>query len=770
MKLLDRYILREIFGYAGVALGVFLFILMTPEVLRLSELLARENITPSQLSRLFLSVLPHKLLWAVPLSVLTGLLLAMSRLAADSEVIALHATGVGRARLLRPAMIFAGLGAVLTLVAAQWWGPLGARTVKQLQAELSTGQVSYEVKPRVFDERFSHRILYVHDTGEAARSWEGIFLADLSQPADPELTVARTALVVPEPERRKLRLHLFDGSTHSYSTEQPERYSVSTFAENVLTLPVPASSATLETKRHADLSLVELWQASRQGPRWRDATADFHRRFALPVACLIFGLIALPLGLVAQRSGRALGVVAALGLAIGYYFVFLLGDRLGREGNLPPSLGAWLANVVLVVPALSYLPMRTWSERLRWEAMKGWVFRALDRRGATATRAEHSPLSPVPPATPRNPIGSRLPRTLDLYVLRGVLFYFGLLLCALLLIFSLFTVLEMVDEIAANGIPWPVVARFLWYLLPQVLYWMAPLALLLALLVELALLSKRNELVAMKGAGISLYRIAVATLLLGLACSSLLFWLDQDYLPEANQRQEALRNQIKGRPAQTFFQVERRWVFGRQPLIYHYAFFDPQKSLLGDLSAIELDPRTFSVRRRLFARRAHWDSQAETWVLKQGWERLFGPDQTVRYRPFIEARFPELSESPAYFQKEVRESAQMDWRELGDYIGQLRQSGFDVTRLAVQWHKKFAFPLISTFMVLVAFPFGLTMGNRGAVGGLALGIGVGFSYWMLAGFFEALGNLSLLPPILAAWGPNLVFALAGVYLILQVDT
>ena len=133
MKLLDRYILREILGYALLGLGVFLFILMTPEVLRLSELLAQETVTWNQVGRLFLSVLPEKLTWAVPLSVLTGLLMGMSRLAADSEVIALHAVGVGQGRLLRPLLLFAVLGAGLTTLTTVWGGPWGARTLRALQ-------------------------------------------------------------------------------------------------------------------------------------------------------------------------------------------------------------------------------------------------------------------------------------------------------------------------------------------------------------------------------------------------------------------------------------------------------------------------------------------------------------------------------------------------------------------------------------------------------------------------------------------------------------
>lgn len=448
---------------------------------------------------------------------------------------------------------------------------------------------------------------------------------------------------------------------------------------------------------------------------------------------------------------------------------------MGREGNLPPSLGVWLANLISMLVFAYYF---FYSNKLRGP---GGLSKSLSgiRRGLAAlasktiTRASVNgqPGNASPALSAMREDGwLPLPRTLDLYVARGVLFHFAMLLLALLLIFALFTVLELVDEIAANHIAWSVVARFLWYLLPQALYWLAPLALLLGVLVALALLSKRNELVAIKGAGISLYRVAVPLLAIGLAAAAFLFWLDLAYLPYSNQRQEILRNQIKGRPPQTIFQADRRWIFGAEPRIYHYTLFDPSENLLGQLNVLEFGTEPFGLQRRLFARRAHWDAHLRAWVLEEGWERTFLPDLSVAYHSFIIESHPELTEPPSYFQKEVKESEQMNWAELADYIAELRQSGFDATRLTVQWHKKFAYPLMAAIMVLLAFPFGFTLGARGAVSGLALGISIGFLYWVISGFLEAVGNLGLLPAVLAGWGPALIFLFAGVYLFLRIET
>jgi len=771
MKLVERYLLREAAGYAALGLGVFLFILLTPEVLRLSELLARENIALGQMGRLFLSVLPEKLMWAVPLGILTGLLLGVSRAAADCEVLALKAAGVNPLRLLRPALLFAALGTALTLACSLWWLPQAARTVRDLQSQVAPAQISYEIKPRVFDERFPDLILYTQDTTRGGAEWQGVFLADVSHSSQPKLTLAESAVLLPEPELGRLRLKLANGSSHGYSPAEPHRYSVSTFAESDLNIPLPDQTPNLRVRHHADLGLAELWALGRKSPDHRAARADFHRRLALPIACLVFAFVALPLGLAAERSGRAVGVVGAVVVAIAYYLLFLFGDRLGREGTIPPDLGVWLANLLLLAAFPVYFQLDTngWLERLNSFASSIRHRLARQLRRKTASVPGSVP-SGVTLARQNSVNGWRLPFTLDLYVTREVLFYFSVLTGGLLLVFGLFTVMEMLDDIAANKVPWAVVLRFLWYLLPQAFYTMAPLALLLGILVAMALLSKRNELVAIKGAGISLYRIALPVVLCGVGVAGLLFWLDQQYLPLANQQQEMLRNQIRGRPPQTFRFAERHWILAEQPRIYHYAFFDPSANMLADLNVLELNPEGSSLRRRLYAPRARWNPNLQSWVLEEGWERIFHPDHRVEFRPFQVATFPELKEPPSYFRREIRESAQMNWRQLGHYIKELRQSGFEVTQLLVQWHRKFAFPLAAAIITLVAFPFGSTLGHRGALGGVALGIGLGFLYWVLAGFFGALGNLSLLPPLLAAWGPDMIFSFGGVYLFLQVDT
>ncbi len=292
------------------------------------------------------------------------------------------------------------------------------------------------------------------------------------------------------------------------------------------------------------------------------------------------------------------------------------------------------------------------------------------------------------------------------------------------------------------------------YLVPLMMYQLAPLATLVATLVTLAVLAKNNEVIAFKASGISLYRLVLPLTLAGCLLAGGMFLIDDTFLPYANQRQDALRNQIKGRPPQTYFQPARQWIFGEKGKIYNYELFDSDQNLFGGLSVFELDPLTFQVRRRVFATRAIWDKSENTWILTGGWIRDFDDGRVTRYTPFKVESLPEISEPPSYFRREVRQSYQMNWRQLGEYIRGLQQAGFDTARLSVQWQKKFAFPLIAAIIVFLGAPFAFLTGTRGAIGGLAVAVGVAIVYWATAALFEAMGSVGQLPPLLAGWAPD----------------
>jgi LPS export ABC transporter permease LptG len=275
---------------------------------------------------------------------------------------------------------------------------------------------------------------------------------------------------------------------------------------------------------------------------------------------------------------------------------------------------------------------------------------------------------------------------------------------------------------------------------------------------------------------VSIYRIIVPVLVIAVIISGGLFLFDQLYLPHANRRQDALRNEIKGKPAQTYLRPDRKWIFGAHSSIWYYELYDSDRNQFGGISIFEFDPKSFALTKRIYAQRAHWADDLGKWVFEGGWVQNFRAPAdpadpiSVSYQPLDVATFSELTEAPAYFKKEVRQSSEMEYGELRRYIHDLQQSGFDTVRLRVQLQKKLAYPLITFVMAVLAIPFSLRAARRGALAGVATAIGIAIVYWVASGLFEAMGNANQLPAFLAAWAPDMLFASVGAYLVLKVPT
>ena len=776
MRILDRYIVREVFRHALLGLVVSSFVIFIPKLVRLMELLVRRAGSSGQMLTLLLCTVPGVLTFTLPMAVLIGVLLGLGRMSADSELIALSALGIGRRRILLPVGVLAVAGLLLSLLMTLWAGPLALRTFRSIETSLIASQASFQVQPRVFDERFPRLVFYVNDVSPSGAQWRGVFLAEANGESGSRLTLAEEAIVIAELKHGKLELHLRGGTTHEFSRKEPARYSYTAFGDSdwplELTGMAPAIPRPLSNAERSSRELLAV-----RGPAWREARVEFHLRLAFPAACLVFALIAVPLGARPRRGGRAAGFLLAVVLIAAYYLLLILGAGIARRGLVPPAAGVWAANLLLAAMGLFLLPrMEAFRSegplQRRLENLAAW-FR-LQRRRRRARAAERAANGLRKGARPARdfavPSGSSFPRLMDFYLLRRFFSYFALLMGAFIFLFEAFTFFELLDDIARHRVPFLVVVNYFLYLTPYLLYQLAPLGALVAVLVTLGVMSKNNEIVACKASGISLYRLALPLLLAGLALAAAMFLLDHTYLPHANQRQDALRNQIKGKPAQTFFHPRRQWIFGESSRIYNYELFDPARNFFGELNVLELDSASFQIRRRVYASRAHWEDSQKIWVLEAGWIRDFAGGTVTRFDRFKVTSLPELTEPPSYFNREVRPAIQMSLNELGAYIDDLHQAGFDVSTLTVQWHRKIAYPLIAPVSILLAIPFALLVGTRGAVGGVALGVVIGILYWAVAALLEAMGGVGQLPPLLAGWSPDLIFLFLGLYFFLKMPT
>ncbi len=283
------------------------------------------------------------------MAVLVGILLGLSRLAADSEIIAMRASGLGIGYFVRVASVVAIGGTLLGLVNSIYIAPRANRAILDMQQELETSQASYEIQPRVFYEDFRNAVLYVQNVrgGTGASNWDQVFMADVTDPGNPIITTATSATVVND-SPQELLMRLRDGSRHETVAGQPQQYNISTFEKTDLPLSLsPQSEMHLGRMDTAIYALpMGALEERTHGPDGRRFLLELHTRLSYPVACLVLMLVGVPLGVISRRGGKSSGLVFTVLLVLLYYILSYTGIALSRQGKLSPFLGVWMANLL----------------------------------------------------------------------------------------------------------------------------------------------------------------------------------------------------------------------------------------------------------------------------------------------------------------------------------------------------------------------------------------------------------------------------------------
>jgi len=783
MTILNRYIFRELLGPFFLGLVVFSFVIIPRLPGRPLELLVQKNVGSQEILLILLYILPTIFIFSIPMAALLAVLMSFGRLSADNELTAMRSSGISIRALVRPVLLFACLIALGALANANFWQPQANDRLRAMRADIALKSISSAIQPGVFEEGFTNLVLYVRDATPDKSVWKGVFLADVSSKDQPKITLAQTGALFNDVQETKLQLHLSSGATHSVSNRTQGLYHLTTFNETdipVASLSNAAEDLRTKTRRSIEMDsralLARLRAGSGLGPdaqkERREHVIELSKRVAVPLGVILFAVLAVPLGVISRKGGKSYGFVVSLAIFLIYFVLLSLGEGFAKSGRVSPVFGPWAGNVVFLVLTVYLLAV---SER---EIGLSKLLRPVSRGLVTLAAMVRSRLAPAQSEiSALGQLLSRrvrwtLPLILDKYVIFGFLKYFLLVLGSFVIIFIVFTFFELLEDVVSNQTSLLVVPHYFLYLLPQIVFYMIPMSVLVAVLVNFGILSRTSQIVAMKASGISLYRLAASLIVVTLFLSALSFALQEYVLPGSNQKQDALRDIIKGRRPQTYLRPDRKCMMGERAKIFYYNFFDEHRNLFGDLSVFEFDPASFAIKRRIYAARALWDEAHGVWILEDGWSQGFREQRAVAnaFMRFGRQSFPEITEDPRYFKKEVKQSSQMSYTELKNYIEDLRQSGFDVMRLTVALHKKLSFPVISLIMCMIAVPFSFSMGKRGSLYGVGLSIMIGITYWVMLEFFEQVGGAGKLLPFLAAWAPNLIFGASGIYFLFTIRT
>ena len=769
-RLLDRYVLREIVPPFLVGLLLVVFALLMNQVLLLAELLIEKGVPALEALRILALLLPSILVFALPMAVLMGVLGGLARLSSDSEIVALQSLGFGPRRLARPVLAFGLLGLLLTLPLSLVLAPrANSEWVRAMTASV-LGRVQLKVRPLAFNQSLPGIVFFVRDAGPDDR-WRDVFAYLAGDPAEPRLVLARSGTIRLFPERRRAVLELADGVVYSGPPDEPEKDTVTTFARLEEEIDVeglfPAVSSAKRVREKDFGELVRgLADLESEPPARRDARQirahriEIHKKFALSAAALVLAFLGLPLGLRAGRAGRTGGFAMGLGVILLYYALLTVGEKAAMDGRLPAFLAMWGPDIVLAAAGLVLLPL---AGRSRTGPRPFGPARARPQAtpAASTPPSGPGPAAPaIPPPSGVSPRALRFPGLLDRYVSRKFLALAGLVLAGLAAAAYLLVVFERLGETLERGKPLGLLLRHAWFKLPELLAYVLPAAILAAALLTLGFLARTNEATAMKACGVSAYRAVLPVLVLAAAASLAAFAVQERVVPAAHARSEAAGRALADLPPRADSYHNRHWVFGRDgDRVYRYDYLDPGSATLGRLTVFDIDPGRFVLARRSFAEKA--TLAGEALEFRGGWARDFTGAAGPAFARAADGRIDVAGDRDALL-KPWKEPLQMTRGELRRYAGEVRRMGFPDERLRAELAQKTALPFVSLVMALLAVPFGFRMGRKGTLVGVGLSVALAMAYWGAFAAFRSLGTAGALPPLLGAWGANLIFGLAGV--------
>jgi LPS export ABC transporter permease LptG len=814
MSTLTRYVLKEMIGPTALGFTFYTSIIIMQRLFDMAGLIIRRSLSGAAVGKLLLYSLPNIVVLTLPMALLFGILIAIGRLSSDSEIVAMRALGISTRKIYRPVFVFSFLMFLLNLYLINFVMPKGNQQFVALRTELTAASAERVVKPRVFYDEYENLMIYVNDVDQSTGQWKGVFVADNrgDSPQEESLTPAQMAenmaraqqendedavtgltqkgagqrtivasrgnITLQRPEN-ELWMNLSGAETHVWDPAKPDRYDRTESATQRILLPTRGATDGLTNslaRSFREMDLRELLYQERTLSRSRSLTdrytrnialVEIHKKFAIPFACIAFGVLGLPLGITNRRGGKSSGFSLSIAIIVFYYITINNGEQLAGSGKIPPFLGMWGANIILLALGI-YLLTRANRDALARRTDRGIMTRIgsalgriFSRRSSAAATAEENP-------SLLSRLDITFPNILDRYILRE---FTKVLLLVLVSVVALFVIVEYTEiskDVRENGVAASTLLRYFRFQIFTVLNWTLPISVLVATLVTFGILSKNNEVTAIKSGGVSLYRIAAPIIFVAAIISLLAYFILDFVLPYANQRVYQLKRRIEGKTAVTSSSQQKLWYLGKGRYIINFLAYDANAKRLTQVQVFEFHPSDFRLTRRVYATSATWNGQA--WAFDNGWMRSFADDGESTFTPITRPIALFYPETPEDFATEVTPPDQMTYAELRRYIGTLRESGYAADELAVKLYGKTSWPVISIVMALIAMPFAFKIGRRGALYGIGLALVIGIIYWMVYAIFTKFGEVGNLPPLLSAWSANILFALAAVYMFLHVET
>jgi lipopolysaccharide export system permease protein len=387
---ISRYVIKEMIPPFVVIIFFFIFIFLMVSILEITNYIVNYNLSITAFLLYMLYYMPFSMQFIIPMSVMMSILLTFLRMSSDNEVIALKASGISIYQMIPPVVLCCLVGCLLTGWMAIYGVPWGWSSKRNLMEEVVSSSFEIGLKERTFIESFNGLMLYVNQIDTSNARLVDVFVEDKSNPKLVSTVVAPEGILLSEPDSLMFKLRLMNGIINQVNIQNQEwTVNQSRFENYEISLDVKRALEKRKgkSKHRLEMNLQEMQQYMRDSVEkdviYYRTLMDYYKKFSIPIACFVMGLLALPLGFQSSISKRSYGLVLGLIFFILYHILLTAGRGYGEVGKYPPIIGMWLPNFLFGGLALFFL-YQTGEERPSfidyWYRLIDWLVRLIPGR------------------------------------------------------------------------------------------------------------------------------------------------------------------------------------------------------------------------------------------------------------------------------------------------------------------------------------------------------------------------------------------------------
>jgi lipopolysaccharide export system permease protein len=356
-KIIDRYIFKEIASPFIIILFVMTFVLLMGKILQIMDLFINKGVSIFSIAKIIFFLLPYFMLFTIPIALLIAILIAMGRLSSDNEISALKTSGISLLQMYYPVAIASLITFIFTIIMSYFIVPQSNLANKRLLFNVVQKNANIALKEKIFNDDFKDFLIYANKIHANENYMEGVIVSDKHTIGEHNTIFAKKAFLISDPESMKVKLKMENGSIHSVSSNL-KNYRKIDFINYEINLDLSTALASFDksAKSSKDMTMTELLEnVNKPGMKEKDIRElyiEVHKKFSTPLACIFFGLLALPLGIRSHRSVKSKGFAIGLIIVCFYYLLRIGGEAFAETGYIPVVIGVWMPNVLFALAGI----------------------------------------------------------------------------------------------------------------------------------------------------------------------------------------------------------------------------------------------------------------------------------------------------------------------------------------------------------------------------------------------------------------------------------